>query len=185
MSAEFEVFLVATNRRDGGLPNPVKAVGREGAELFFTAEDARACWDRVTKEVGPGFGIYRASLRIEARLDLDGAQLDGRTAGEARIRALVPGIPTMKPSDVEMLRETVAASPEAACHAASGFGSFLHGLVEPTAADLDDVVTIERVLGSAGVWDVVPIEQFLALIEIGLHPDVTAAVRGAGPKNSP
>ncbi len=69
MNIEDEIFLVVQNRRDGSLPNPVKAVGNGGAEIFFTEDDANEFLEKVVKANGPFYGVYRALLRIEERLD--------------------------------------------------------------------------------------------------------------------
>lgn len=69
MGLETEIFLVVTNRKDGRLPDPVKSVGHGCSEIFFTIIDAEEFLKKIVAENGRHYGIYRASLRIEARAD--------------------------------------------------------------------------------------------------------------------
>lgn len=59
-----EVFVVAVNRRDGRLPDATK-IAR--GEIFHDVADAQ---DRLG-EMSDHYGVYRALIRMESRLDSD------------------------------------------------------------------------------------------------------------------
>lgn len=59
-----EVFVIATNRRDGRLPDATKIVNRE---IFHNQSEAAGRLD----EMSDHYGLYKAVLRMEARLDAE------------------------------------------------------------------------------------------------------------------
>jgi hypothetical protein len=65
---ETEVFLVMTNRKGSGLPTVEKAAN---SEMFLTQESAASFLERITAEIGPHFGIYKAVITVEYRMSGD------------------------------------------------------------------------------------------------------------------
>jgi hypothetical protein len=65
-----EIFVIATNRRDGALPDPVKIID---GELFHDVEAAHARFEHKQEEFGDSIGLYRALITMDARLDAHAA----------------------------------------------------------------------------------------------------------------
>jgi len=71
MGHETEVFLVMTNRDDGGTPDPAKAVAASTPGLIFDRHDAMEAHRKIVKAYGPGYGVYQATLSVGPRIDLE------------------------------------------------------------------------------------------------------------------
>lgn len=65
-----EIFVIATNRMDGRLPDPVKIID---GELFHDEDAAQSRFDYKKEEFGPSIGLYRALITMDARLDAHAA----------------------------------------------------------------------------------------------------------------
>jgi hypothetical protein len=61
-----EIFVIATNRRDGGLPDPVKIID---GEIFHDENVATDRFADVKEDMGDTVGLYRALISMAARLD--------------------------------------------------------------------------------------------------------------------
>jgi hypothetical protein len=67
---ETEIFVIATNRRDGGAPNPVKILGLGGPQIFFTELDAVNAMEEWEGGDLENFGVYRGVIQIEEKVPL-------------------------------------------------------------------------------------------------------------------
>jgi hypothetical protein len=61
-----EIFVIATNRADGRLPDPVKIID---GELFHDEGAAQSRFEHKQEEFGQSIGLYRALITMDARLD--------------------------------------------------------------------------------------------------------------------
>jgi hypothetical protein len=64
-----EIFMIVQNRKDGKLPDPVKAMYTEGTEPFyFIEETAHEAVQLVNIEYDyPVAGVYRGTIELEER----------------------------------------------------------------------------------------------------------------------
>ncbi len=58
-----EIYLVMS-RREKGLPDPVKACGVCGSEIFFTLEEAERFLMQMVEEIGPHYSIFKAQIKV-------------------------------------------------------------------------------------------------------------------------
>jgi hypothetical protein len=66
-----EIFVIATNRRDGRLPDPAKIID---GELFHDQDTAQSRFEHKQEEFGGSIGLYRALITMDARLDAHAAE---------------------------------------------------------------------------------------------------------------
>ncbi len=65
-----EIFVIATNRRDGHLPDPVKIID---GELYHDEGTAQSRFEHKQEEFGSSIGLYRALITMDSRLDAHAA----------------------------------------------------------------------------------------------------------------
>lgn len=71
MGFETEVFLVMSNRRDGSTPDPSEAIPKHVSGLIFDHGDAMEAHRKTVQYYGPDYGVYRATLNVGPRIDLE------------------------------------------------------------------------------------------------------------------
>lgn len=70
-----EIFVIATNRRDGALPDPVKILNRE---IYHDERTASHNLVAMKEDYGDSIGLYRGEIALVARLDADVTEVEDR-----------------------------------------------------------------------------------------------------------